>query len=46
MSAKSNKIELSEEFMALRRKEQTLLAVMFRRQNLTRMKDKFQIISD
>ena len=43
MLAKSNKIELSEEFMALWR---TLLDFMFRRQNLKRMTDKSQIISD
>ena len=33
MSAKSNKIELSEEFMAMWREEQTLWNVMFQARN-------------
>ena len=51
MSAKSNKIELSEEFMAMWREEQTLWDVMFplypdkneKDKSLKRMSDKFQI---
>ena len=54
MSAKSNKIELSEEFMAMLREEQTLWDVMFplypgkneKDKNLKRMSDKFRIFSD
>ena len=54
MSAKSNKIELSEEFMAIRREEQTLWDVMLplytdkneKDESLKRMSDKFQIFSD
>ena len=54
MSAKSNKIEFSEEFMAMRREEQTLWDVMFplypdkneKDKSLKRMSDKFQIFSD
>ena len=54
MSAKSNKIELSEEFMAMWREEQTLWDVMFplypdkneKDKSLKRMSDKFQIFSD
>ena len=50
MSAKSNKIELSEEFVAMSREEQTLWDVMlllYRDKNekvksLKRMSDKFQ----
>ena len=53
MSAKSNKIELSEEFMAIRREEQTLWDVMFplytdkneKDKSLKRMSNKFQILS-
>ena len=52
MSAKSSKIELSEEFMAMLREEQTLWDVMsplYRDKNeknksLERMSDKFQIL--
>ena len=54
MSTKSNKIELSEEFMAMWREEQTLWDVMFplypdkneKDKSLKRMSDKFQIFSD
>ena len=54
MSAKSNKIELSEEFMAKWREEQTLWDVMFplyldkneKDKSLKRMSSKFQIFSD
>ena len=54
MSAKSNKIDLREEFMAMRREEQTLWDVMFplypdkneKDKILKRMSDKFQIFSD
>ena len=54
MSAKSNKIELSEEFMAMWREEQTLWDVMFplypdkneKDKSLKRMSDKFQIFSN
>ena len=54
MSAKSNKIELSEEFMARWREEQALGDVMFplypdkneKDKSLKRMSDKFQIFSD
>ena len=54
MSAKSNKIELSEEFMAMWREEQTLWDVMFplypdknkKDKSYKRMSDKLQIFSD
>ena len=54
MSAKSNKIELSEEFIAMWREEQSLWDVMpplYRDKNekdksLKRMSDKFQVFSD
>ena len=54
MSVKSNKIELSEEFMALWREEQSLwdvISPLYRDKNekdksLKRMSDKFQIFSD
>ena len=54
MSAKSNKTELSEEFMAMWRDEQTLWDVISRLcqdknekgKSLKRMSDKFQIFSD
>ena len=49
MSAKSNKIELSGEFMAMCREEQTLWDVMFplySDKSLKRMSDKFQVFSD
>ena len=54
MSAKSNKIELSEEFMAMWREEKTLWDVIFplypdkneKDKSLKRMSDKFQIFSD
>ena len=54
ISAKSNKIELSEEFMAMWRKEQTLWDAMFplypdkneKDKSLKRISDKFQIFSD
>ena len=54
MSAKSNKIEFSEEFMAMWREEQTLWDVMFplysykneKGKTLKRMSEKFQIFSD
>ena len=54
MSAKSNKIDLSEEFMAMWREEQTFWDVMFplypdkneKDKSLKRMSDKFQIFSD
>ena len=52
--AKPNKIELSEEFMAMRREEQTLWDVMYplylakneKDKHLKRMSYKFQIFSD
>ena len=51
MSTKSNKIELSEEFMGMWREEQTLWDVVFplcldkneKEKRLKRMSDKFQI---
>ena len=54
MLAKSNKVELSEEFMAMWREEQTLWNVMFplypeknqKDNSLKRMSDKFQIFLD
>ena len=54
MLAKSSKIELSEEFMAMWREEQTLWDVRFplypekneKGKSLKRISDKFQIISD
>ena len=54
MLTKVNKIELSEEFMARWREEQTLWDVMFplypdkneKDKSLKRMSDKFQIFSD
>ena len=54
ISARSNKIELIEEFMAIWREEQTLWDVMFplypdkneKDKSLKRMSDKFQIFSD
>ena len=54
MSAKLNKTELSEEFMAMWREEQTFWDVMLplnpgkneKDKSLERMSDKFQIISD
>ena len=54
MSAKSNKIELSEEFMVMRIEEQTLWDVMSalhrgkneKDKSLKRMSDKFQIFAD
>ena len=49
MSAKSNKIELSEEFMAMWREEQTLWDAMFpftKGKGLKRISDKSQIFSD
>ena len=54
MSAKSKKIELSEEFMAMWREEQTHWDVMFplypdkneKGKSLKRMSDKFQIFSE
>ena len=54
MSAKSNKIELSEEFMAMWREEQTLWDAMFplypdkneKDKSLQRMSDRFKIFSD
>ena len=54
MLAKSNKIELSEEFMAMWREEETLWNVMFplypdkneKDNSLQRMSDKFQIFLD
>ena len=54
MLTKVNKIELSEEFMARWRKEQTLWDVMFplypdkneKDKSLKRMSDKFQTFSD
>ena len=53
MSAKSNKIDLSEEFMTMWREEQTLWDVMFplytdkneKDKSLKRMSNKFQILS-
>ena len=53
MSAKSNKIDLSEEFMAMSREQQALWNVMFplcpdkneKDKSLKRMSDKFQIFS-
>ena len=49
-----NKIELNEEFMAIRREEQTLWDVMFpmyrgkneKDKSLKRISDKFQIFSE
>ena len=54
MSAKSNKIELSEEFMAMWREEKTLWDVIFplrpdkneKDNSLKRMPDKCQVFSD
>ena len=54
MLAKSNKIELSEEFMAMWREEQTLWDVRFplypekneKGKSLKRMSDKFENFSD
>ena len=54
MSTKWNKMELSEEFMAMWREEQALWDVMFplysdkneKDKSLKRMLDKFQIFSD
>ena len=54
MSTKSNKIDLREKFMAMRREEQTLWDVMFplypdkneKDKSLKRMSDKLQIFSD
>ena len=54
MLAKSNKIELNEEFMAMWREEQTLWDVMFplypdkniKDKSLKRMPDKSQIFSN
>ena len=54
ISAKSNKIELSEEFMAMWREEQTLWDAMFplypnkneKDKSLQRMSDRFKIFSD
>ena len=54
MSAKSNKIELSEEFMAMWREEMTLWDVLFplypgkneKGKSLNRMSDKAHIFSD
>ena len=54
MSTKSNKIDLSEEFMTMGREEQTLCDVMFplypdnneKDKSLKRKSDKFQIFSD
>ena len=54
MSAELNKIDLSEEFMAMWREEQTFWDVMFplypdkkeKDKSLKRMSDKFQIFSD
>ena len=54
MSAKSNKIELSEEFMAMWKEEQTLWDAMFplypdkneKDKRLKRISGKFQIFSD
>ena len=54
MLAKSNKIELSEGFMAMWREEETLCNMMFplypgkneKDKSLKRMSDKFQIFSD
>ena len=54
MSAKSNEIELNEDFMAMWREEQTLWSVMSslyrdkneEDKNLKRMSDKFQIFSE
>ena len=54
MSAKSSKIEFSEEFMAMWRKKDTLrdvISLLYRDKNkkdksLKRMSDKFQIFSD
>ena len=54
MSAKLNKIELSEEFMVMRREEQILWDVMSalhqnkneKDKSLKRMSDKFHIFSD
>ena len=51
MSAKSNKIELSEEIMATWREEQTVMFPLYpdkneKNKSLKRMSDKFQIFSD
>ena len=54
MSAKSNKTELSEEFMAMWREKQTFWGVMLllylgkneKDKSFERMSDKFQIFSD
>ena len=54
MLAKPNKIELSEEFMAMWREEQNLWDVMFpfysekneKDKSLKRKSDKFQVFSD
>ena len=54
MSAKSNKIELNEEFMAMWREEMTLWDVMFplypgkdeKGKSLNRMSDKAHVFSD
>ena len=49
MSAKLNKIDLSEEFMAMWREEQTLWDAMFpltKDKGLKRISDKSQIFSD
>ena len=54
ISTKSNKIELSEEFMAMWREEQTLWDAMFplypdkneKDKSLQRMSDRFKIFSD
>ena len=51
MSAKSNKIELSKEIMAMWREEQTVMFPLYPDKNdkdksLKRMSDKFQIFSD
>ena len=54
ISAKSNKTELSEDFMAMWREEHTIWHVMFplypdkneKEKSLTWMSDKFQIFSD
>ena len=51
MLAKSNKIELSEDIMAMWREEQTVMFPLYpdkneRDKGLKRMTDKFQIFSD
>ena len=49
MSAKLNKIDISEEFMAMWREEQTLWDAMFpltKGKGLKRISDKSQIFSD